>query len=150
MIEERDLIEKLRRIERLFSGATTDGERAAAASALERIRQRLDETKRIDPPIEYKFTLPDSWSRKLLVALLRRYGLKPYRYRRQRYTTVMTKVPASFVDQTLWPEYEKLSETLRSYLDEITERVISEGIYKDNSEADVIDDTAKTLSVSNT
>ena len=149
-MEEKDLIEKLCRIERLFGGATTDGERAAAANALERIRQRLDETKRIDPPIEYKFTLSDSWSRKLLVALLRRYGIKPYRYRRQRYTTVMAKVPASFVDQTLWPEYEKLAETLRSYLDEITERVISEGIYKDNSETDVIDEKSKVLSASNT
>ncbi len=146
MIEEKDLIEKLRRIESLFGGATTEGERAAAANALDRIRKRLNETKRIDPPIEYKFTLADSWSRKLLVALLRRYGLKPYRYRRQRYTTVMAKIPASFVDQTLWPEYEKLSETLRSYLDEITERVISEGIYKDNSEADIVDGKAKTLS----
>jgi hypothetical protein len=150
MIEENDLIEKIRRIERLFYGATTDGERAAAAGALDRVRQRLEETKEIDPPIEYKFTLGDSWSRKLLVALMRRYGLKPYRYRRQRYTTVMAKVPQSFVDQTLWPEFEKLSDTLTSYVDEITDRLISEGIYKDNSEADVIEETPKTLPGSST
>ena len=52
----------------------------------------------------------------------------------------MANVPPSFVKETLWPEFEKFNETLRAYLDDITERVISEGIYKDNTEADVIDD----------
>ncbi len=137
---ERELIEKLHRIEALFCGATTPGERNAAANAMERIRKRLEKTLEIDPPIEYRFTMSDIWSRKLFVALLRRYAIKPYRYYRQKYTTVMARVPKSFVDETLWPEFEKLDKTLRSYLDEITSRVISEGIFPDESEADVIDE----------
>ena len=107
MTEEQKLIEKLRRIENLFAGATTPGERDAAGNALERILQRLAETERTDPPIEYKFTLSNMWSRKLLVALLRRYGMRPFRYYRQRYTAVMASVPARFVDETQWPEFER-------------------------------------------
>ena len=137
MIDEQQLIKNLQSIERLHAGATTPGERDAAANALERIRQRLAEVAQLDPPIEYQFTMADMWSRRLFVALLRRYGIQPYRYYRQRYTTVMAKVPKGFVDETLWPEFQELDDTLRRYLDEVTDRVVSEGIYADSSEAEV-------------
>lgn len=137
MNEEKKLIEKLQRIEALFAGATTEGERAAAANALERIRDRLRKLQEVDPPVEYKFTLGDKWSRRLFVALLRRYGIKPYRYRRQRYTTVMAVVSVSFVNETLWPEFQELNKILHSYIDEVTNRVIREGIYTDSSEPEV-------------
>ena len=81
--------------------------------------------------------MPDEWSRQLFVALLRRYEIRPYRYVRQRYTTVMAKVPRGFVDETLWPEYEELNKSLRAYLSDVTTRVISEGIHADSSEAEV-------------
>ena len=45
MINEQQLIEKLRSIERLHAGATTPGERDAAANALDRIRRRLADIK---------------------------------------------------------------------------------------------------------
>jgi inactivated superfamily I helicase len=135
MTQEEKLLEKLRRIEALFAGTDAAGERDAAAAAAKRLRERLNEFRRVDPPVEYKFTMSDSWSRRLLTALLRRYGIEPYRYSGQRYTTVMALVPKSFVDQTLWPEFQQLSEVLRAYLDEVTNRVISEGIFGDVSEA---------------
>jgi hypothetical protein len=140
MTEEQQLIKKLQSIESLFAGATTPGERTAAANALERIRKRLEENRKVDPSVEYKFSMPDMWSRRLFVALLRRYGIKPYRYYRQRYTTVMAEVPRRFVDETLWPEYEKLNEILRVYIEETTERVISEAVFSDGSEAEVRDE----------
>lgn len=136
--DEEKLIERLRSIERLFAGATTPGERTAAAGAMDRVKHRLAELKETDPAVEFKFTLGDGWSRRLFVALLRRHGIKPYRYRRQRRTTVMARVPCRFVDETLWPEYEKLSTTLRSFLDDITERVIRESVFSDDSEAEEI------------
>lgn len=145
MINEQQLIQKLQRIERLHAGATTPGEQEATANAIDRIRQRLEEVRQVDPPVEYKFTLNDMWSRKLFVALLRRYGIQPYRYYRQRYTTVMAKVPQKFVDETLWPEFQELDETLRSYLDDVTNRVVSESVFADSSEADVVDDAPKPL-----
>ena len=137
MTDEQKLIEKLQRIEALFAGATTKGEKFAAANALERIRQRLKDVQKLDPPVEYKFTLPDMWSKKLFLALLRRYGIEPYRYYRQKHTTVMARVPVSFVNETLWPEFQELNETLRAYLEEVTNRVITTGIYADSSEAKV-------------
>ena len=87
--------------------------------------------------MEYKFTLSDTWSKKLFLALLRRYGIEPYRYYRQKHTTVMARVPVSFVKETLWPEFQELNNTLRCYLDEVTNRVITTGIYADSSEAEV-------------
>lgn len=137
-MNERELIEKLRLVENLFAGAATEGERDAAANAIDRIRRRLEETERTDPAVEYKFSLRDMWARRLFVALLRRYGIRPYRYPRQRYTTVMAKVPASFVEKVLWPEFKELNRVLNTYLQETTERVISEGVWADSSEAEVM------------
>lgn len=145
VINEQKLIEKLQSIERLHAGATTVGERVAAANALERIRQRLVEDAKVDPPIEYQFSMADMWSRRLFVALLRRYNISPYRYQRQRYTTVMAKVPKRFVDETLWPEFEELNDTLHQYLGEVTDRVVSECLYADSSEAEVVPDSQKQL-----
>jgi len=137
-MNEAKLIDKLKLIENLFAGATTEGEKDAAFNALQRIKERLKETHKIDPPVEYKFTMSNMWSRKLFVALLRRYDLKPFRYYRQRYTTVMANVSKTFVDETLWPEFEALDKILESYIDEITNKVISESIHADFSEAEVV------------
>ncbi len=134
-MDEAKLREKLGKIEALFAGATTEGERVAAGEARRRIQMRLETIEKTEPLVEYKFTLADTWSRKVFMALLRRYDLKPYRYRGQRRTTVMVKVPRSFVDETLWPEFQQISSTLRTYLDEVTERIIADVIHADSSEA---------------
>lgn len=139
-MREQDLLDKLRKIERLYAGATTHGEKEAAAEAIARIKRRLGETTKIERAIEYKFTLADGWSRKLFIALLRRYDLKPYRRSRQRRNTVMVKVPRSFVDQTLWPEFIELSNVLQSYLDEVTQRVIAQAIHADEGEEEIRDE----------
>jgi tRNA nucleotidyltransferase (CCA-adding enzyme) len=135
MTSEEQLREKLRKIAALFEGATTIGERNAAAAALERVKKSLDSKLRIEKPIEFQFKLPDRWQRRLFAALSRRYGLEPYRYNRQRYTTVMVRVPKSFVDATLWPEYEELRAALDEYLSHATERIIREEVYRDAGEA---------------
>jgi hypothetical protein len=137
-MNETKLIEKLKLIEALFAGATTDGEKDAAFNALQRIKKRLKEIKKIDPPVEYKFTMSDMWSRKLFVALLRRYDIKPFRYYRQRYTTVMANVSKTFIDETLWPEFQELNKILKSYIEDITNKVIAETIHSDSSEAEVV------------
>lgn len=136
MSEVDRLVEKLRKIEALFARPGSEGERAAAATALERIRERLRQLEREEPPIEYKFTLADGWSRELFVALLRRYDLRPYRYRGQRRTTVMVRVTRRFVDETLWPEFQELDATLLDYLRQVTQRVIREAIFHDTTDAE--------------
>ena len=135
MTTEEQLRERLRKISALFEGATTAGERSAAAAAIERVKQALAAAAKTEQPREFQFTLPDRWHRRLFSALCRRYGLDPYRYKRQRYTTVMVRVPASFVDRTLWPEYQELRAALDEYLNAATERIIREEVYGDAREA---------------
>jgi hypothetical protein len=128
------LIERLARIEALHAGATTPGEQAAALTAMDRIRRRLREAAKSDPPVEYQFTFNNEWSKKLFTALLRRYGIEPYRYYRQRYTTVMARVPVTFVNETLWPEYTALNEALREHLEAVSESIIARAVSGDTSE----------------
>lgn len=134
-MDERTLVETLRRIAALHAGATTPGERAAAAHAMARVQARLTAAEPVQPPIEYRFSMPDPWDRQLFLALLRRHGLHPFRRWGQRHSSVMVRVSQRFVDDTLWPEYLALSETLRAYLADVTERVIAESIHADTSEA---------------
>ena len=136
---EEQLIERLRAIEALHAGATTTGERVAAERARQRIVERLAVVEREDPPIEYRFAMKDLWSRKVFIALLRRYGIRPYRYRGQRYTSVMARVSRRFVDETLWPEFEQLMETLNAYLADVTNRVVSQVLHDDVSEANEVE-----------
>ena len=142
-MDEQKLIEKLRLIEALHAGAATPGERMAAQNARERIRERLRGMQDQDQAVEFRFSLPDPWARKLFVALARRYELKPYRLRGQHRSTVMIRVPKSFVNETLWPEFRELNRTLHAYLDEVTEKVIHEEIHSDSSEADVRNEPMK-------
>lgn len=146
LVDESRLIEKLRLIEALFAGSTSRGEKVAAERAKQRILERLHVSAQADPPVEYRFAMGDLWSRKLFVALLRRYEIRPYRYKGQRYTTVMARVSKTFVDETLWPEFQELSETLRTYLSEVTDRVVAKVIHQDSSEADVVEEPPLLLS----
>lgn len=135
MPDEAQLRDKLRKIEALFAGAGTQGERGAAEAAIQRVRDRLAELGKRDPPIEMRFSVSDQWSRRLFLALARRYGLTPYRYARQRLTTIMMRVPRGFVDEVLWPEFQQLNDALTQYLMEVTLRVIREEVHGDASEA---------------
>jgi hypothetical protein len=132
---EEQLRGKLRKVVALFEGAATTGERSAAAAAIERVKKALAAMARTEPLEEFKIILPDRWQRRLFSALCRRYGFEPYRYRRQRNTTVMVKAPRSFVHKTLWPEYQQLKAALDEYLNDATDRIIREEVFRDAREA---------------
>ncbi|ANK82605.1 MAG: hypothetical protein TEF_18730 [Rhizobiales bacterium NRL2] len=138
MASETELLEKLEKIEALFAGATTPGEKAAADAAADRIRARLKQTERREKAAEIRFSLPDPWSRQLFCALCRRYGLRPYRYRRMQRQSIVVRAPSSFVDEVLLPEYQQLNEALTVYLAEITDTVIRTAIHGETSEAEVV------------
>jgi hypothetical protein len=140
MSPEEQLREKLRKIEALFAGAVTRGERVAAGAATDRIRERLNQAARTEKEIEVKFSIPDIWSRQLFVALCRRYGLRPFRYPRMHRQSIIIWAPKSFIDQVLWPEFEELSTALTAYLSEITERVIREEVHGETGDADEIEE----------
>ncbi len=143
MTPEEQLRQKLRKIEALFAGATTGGERIAAGAAAERIRDRLGHAAGKEKQIEVKFSISDTWSRQLFVALCRRYGLRPFRYRRMHRQTIIIKAPKGFVEQVLWPEFEELDAALVAYLSEITEKVIREEVHGETGDADEVDETPR-------
>ena len=133
---EQQLVEKLRRIEALHARPGSEGERLAAERARQRILERLQQLEASEPPVEFRFSLADQWSRHLFVALLRRYGVSPYRYRGQRRTTVMARLSRTFVNDTLWPEFTDLQNTLSNYFDALTDRVIEQALEVKASEAE--------------
>ena len=135
MSDFKQLLERLRRVESLHARTDVAGERDAAANAMNAIRAQMARVEQQDPPVEFKFSMQDAWSRRLFTALLRRYGIEPFRYRGQRHTTVMARVSKSFVNKTLWPEFVELDDVLNEYLSDVTERVIREAIFEDSSEA---------------
>jgi hypothetical protein len=135
MVTQAQLRDKLRKIEALFAGAGTAGERGAAEAARERVRAKLVELEGREPATEIQFSLPDQWSRHLFIALCRRYGLKPYRYPRQRRTTIVLRAPRRFIDEVLWREFSELNTDLQAYLNEVTLKVIREEVYADTSDA---------------
>jgi hypothetical protein len=137
------LKDKLRKIEALFAGAATPGEKASAGAAAERIRDRLNKLGGSEPPIEIKYSLPDPWSRRLFIALCRRYGLKPFRYPRMRRQTIIVRGPRSFLESVLWPEFVQLDEALVHFLTEITDKVIREEVFGDGSDAEEIQEPPK-------
>lgn len=133
---EQELRQKLRKIAALFEGATSAGERDAAAAALNRVRAALEAAQKTERTVEMNFRLPDQWSRRLFLALCRRYGLKPFRYPRQRHSTVVLRAPETFIRETLWPEYVEISQALEEYLNHATQRIIREEVFGDAAEAE--------------
>ncbi len=90
-----------------------------------------------------RFSIPDTWSRQLLIALCRRYGLNLYRHRRMHRQAILVRAPKSFVVQVLWPEFQELSMALQTHLSEITERVIREEVHRETRDAEEGDKPAR-------
>jgi hypothetical protein len=137
------LKDKLRKIEALFAGAATPGEKASAGAAAERIRAQLAKLGAQEAPFEIKFSLSDPWSRRLFIALCRRYGLRPFRYPRMKRQTIIVRGPRSFLEGVLWPEFVQLDAALGAFLTEITDKVIRDEVYGDESDADEIAEPLK-------
>jgi hypothetical protein len=137
---EEQIRARLRKVEAPFFGAATIGERDAAGVAAERLRAKLDEASRRDPPVEMKFSMPDQWSARLLIALCRRYGFKPFRYARQRGTTIMVKAPRRFFDAVAWRQFSDGHTDLWLFFEETTERLIRKAIHADSTDAETAPD----------
>jgi len=123
-----NIIEQIKKVEALIERAGTDGERQSAILAKERLLKHKREEE-----IEYTIHTEDVWHKKLFNALCRKHNLKPYRYYRQKYTTVMVMISKTYLDETLWPEYLKFSKILQELVDDITLEVISK-IHKNEDE----------------
>jgi hypothetical protein len=135
---QEQLREKLEKVEALYFGAATVGERNAAEAALQRLRAKLAEISRQDPPVEMQFSMPDPWGLRLFVALCRRYDIRPYRYARQRRTTIMVRAPRGFFQAVVWRQFSDMHAQLWAHFEETTDRLIREAVHSDTSDADTV------------
>ena len=112
MPTESQISDRLRKIEALLAGAATSGERSAAEAARERALVSLAKARQhhtsVEDGEEMQFSMPDQWSRGLFLALCHRHGLKPFRRDRREDTAVVVRMPKSFLDRVLWPEFKRL------------------------------------------
>jgi hypothetical protein len=72
----------------------------------------------------------------LLIALCRRYGVRPFRYPRQRSTTIMVRSPRHFFDTVIWRQFSDLHTDLWLYFEQTTEQLIREAIHADTADAE--------------
>ena len=127
--DDEQLREKLAKVEALFRQTGSPGERAAAGAAAERLRGRLGSADSDGgPETELQFSLPDLWSVRLFVAVCRKHGLRPFRYARQRRTTVMAQAREGSFDRVVWDEFSRLQTELQFYFEDVTDHLITRAI----------------------
>ena len=136
MVDDEGLRARLAKVEALFRRAGSPGERAAAGAAMDRLRGRLggSDANR-EPEVELRFSLPDAWSVSLFVAVCRKHGLRPYRYRRQRRTSVVVRAREGEFDRVVWPEYSRLQTELESYFEDVTDHLITRVMGSDSDDS---------------
>lgn len=136
MVDDDELREKLAKVEALFRRAGSPGERAAAGAAMDRLQGRLHGRNREDgPETELQFSLPDMWSVRLFVAVCRKHGLRPFRYARQRRTTVMVRARERQFDREVWAEFSRLQTELETYFEDVADYMISRAMGSDGDDS---------------
>ena len=137
MVDDEELRTKLARVEALFRRAGSPGERAAAGAAMDRLQGRLGASgaKPAEPEVELQFSLPDAWSVSLFVAVCRKHGVRPYRYRRQRRTSVVVRARERDFNRVVWPEYSRLQNELESYFEDVTDHLIGRAMGSDGDDS---------------
>ena len=138
MIDDEALRAKLAKVEALFRHASSPGERAAAEAAMGRLQGRLGSSdKRPEPEVELQFSLPDTCSVRLFVAVCRKHGVRTFRYARQRRTTVMVRTRERFFDRAVWPEYSRLQSELESYFVDVTDHLVERVMGSDGDDSNL-------------
>ena len=133
-MERQDEIRaKLEKLEALFARGATEGERAAAGAALDRLSARLN-NQPSEEEIELQYSLPDAWAVRIFVALCRKHGVRPYRYPRQRRTTVMVRVHPTEFEKTVAAEFRTLHAELVAYFKETVDHLIADAMKSDGND----------------
>ena len=136
MTDDAALREKLAKVEALFRGAASPGERAAAGAAMDRLHARLGSwDTNPDPEVELQYSLPDKWSVTLFIAICRKHGVHPYRYARQRRTTVMVRAREGEFDRAVWREFSRLHTELEEYFEDVTDHLITRAMGSDGDDS---------------
>ena len=133
---ESQLRDKLRKIETLFAGASTAGERLTAEAALERVRTRLAAGPADRDAILDARSLVEAFVSGSLSAL--RIGVVSLSSPETQHDYGVRA--EGFIEQVLWSEFSELDRALQIYSHEVTLRVIREEVYSDTSEAQEVPD----------
>jgi len=86
----------------------------------------LDGAKAADLETELQYVLSDAWAVRILVALFRKHGVKPYRCPRQRRTTVMVRIRKSDFEQTIAVKFRSHHREFAGYFDEMVNHLIAD------------------------
>ena len=111
--------DKLDKLSALFERAGSEGERQAAEQAILRLLSR--HAKTVEQ--ELTFTFPDYRSSRLYRTVCKKYGVKAYRYKGQRYFTVNIKTTKD-VEDIIEREFNDLFDHWRKLTDEILTELI--------------------------
>jgi acetylornithine deacetylase/succinyl-diaminopimelate desuccinylase-like protein len=131
-----DIRAKLEKLEALFARGATPGERAAAGAALDRLTSKM--TNATDEgATELQYSLPDTWAVRIFVALCRKHGVKPYRYPRQRRTTVMVRVQPDAFERTVMSEFKTLHGELVAYFQDTVDHLIADAMRSDGDDSNM-------------
>ena len=98
------------------------------------MQARLTAAAGDEPETELQYTFPDIWSVRIFVALCRKHGVNPYRYPRQRRTTVMVRVRQTEFEASVAEEFRTLHRELTSYFDETVEHLIADAMKSDGDD----------------
>jgi len=140
MTDDEGLRAKLAKVEALFRRAGSPGERAAAEAAMGRLHGRLGGSgkRRSEPEVELQFSLPDTWSVRLFVAVCRKHGVRTFRYARQRRTTMMmVRTRERFFNRAVWPEYSWLQSELEGYFVDVTDHLVERVMGSDGDDSNL-------------
>ena len=136
LVDDEALRQKLAKVEELFRRAGSPGERAAAEAAIVRLHARLDHGDRDqEPEVELKFSLPDRWSMRLFIAVCRKHGVRPYRYARQRRTTIMARARPEDFKRIVWREFCQLHDELERYFEDVSDQLITRAMRSDGNDS---------------
>ncbi|SAY39130.1 hypothetical protein [Candidatus Synechococcus spongiarum] len=135
LVDEKTLLQKLAKVEELFRRAASPGERAAAEAALNRLQARLGSGDRDqEPEVELKFSLSDRWSMRLFIAIYRKHGVRPYRYARQRRTTIMARARPEEFKRLVWAKFCQLHGELERYFEDVSDQLITRAMGADGND----------------
>ena len=119
--------------EALYFGATTEGERGAAEGAVKRLKAKLDEVSRRDPPIEMKFSLPDQ----MVGPAVHRPVSALWRAALPVSAAALDDdhgAPRHFFHTVVWRQFSELHTDLWLCFEQTTERLIWESIHADTAD----------------
>ncbi len=136
MERHEDIRAKLEKLEALFARGATQGERVAAGKARDRLAARLGDAPDKEE-IELRYSLPDAWAVRIFVALCRKHGVRPYRYPRQRRTSVMVRVQQSEFEKTVLAEFRTMHSELVAYFRDTVDHLIADAMKSDGDDEDL-------------